>query len=112
MNVTPPDQRDAGLHDHCQSYHTICLSDAIGHCLEKGGRHAEAAHFKLMLDCAEICQTAANFIARGSDHHRCICRECVEIRRECAASCGAPGDMQECVDACLRCAASCEDMAA
>lgn len=98
--------------EDCQSCHVTCLSDAIGHCLEEGGRHTEPAHFKLMLDCAEICQTAANFMARGSDHHRHICRECAEICRACAASCQALGGMRECVEACLRCAASCEDMAA
>lgn len=98
--------------DDCLSCHVTCLSDAIGHCLERGGRHTEPAHFKLMLDCAEICQAAANFMARGSEHHRHICRECAEICRACAASCEALGDMGECVAACRRCAESCEKMAA
>jgi len=98
--------------EECLRCHTVCLSDAIGHCLEKGGRHTEPVHFKLMLDCAEICQTAANFMARQSDHHRHICRECAEICRACAASCEDVGDMEACVEACTRCAASCEKMAA
>jgi hypothetical protein len=98
--------------EECLRCQTICLSEAIGHCLEKGGRHTEPAHFKLMLDCAEICQTAANFMARGSDHHRHICGECAEICRACAESCETVGDMKECVDACRRCAESCEKMAA
>lgn len=97
--------------EDCQPCSTTCLSDAIGHCLEKGGRHTEPAHFKLMLDCAELCQTAANFMARGSDHHPHICRECAEICRACADSCEALGDMQECVEACRRCAESCAKMA-
>jgi len=98
--------------EDCQRCAMTCLSDAIGHCLEMGGRHTEPRHFKLMLDCAEICQTAANFMARGSDHHRHICRECAEICRACAESCEALGDMEECVAACRRCAESCEKMAA
>lgn len=98
--------------DDCLDCQVTCLSYAIGHCLEMGGRHTEPAHFKLMLDCAEICQAAANFMARGSEHHRHVCRECAEICRACAASCQELGDMQECVEACLRCAASCEKMAA
>lgn len=98
--------------EECHRCHTTCLSDAIGHCLEAGGRHTEPKHFKLMLDCAEICQTTANFMARGSEHHRHLCRECAEICRQCAASCEALGDMQECVAACIRCAESCEKMAA
>ncbi|HEX2763901.1 MAG TPA: four-helix bundle copper-binding protein [Allosphingosinicella sp.] len=98
--------------ESCLACSTTCLSDAIGHCLHKGGRHTEPTHFNLMLDCAEICRTAANFMARGSDHHSHICRECAEICRACAASCEALGDMQECVEACRRCADECEKMAA
>jgi hypothetical protein len=93
----------------CHRCLTTCLAE-LGHCLRAGGRHTEPSHFMLMLDCAEICQTAANFMARGSEHHRHICRECAEICRACAESCEAVGDMQECVDACRRCAETCEKM--
>ena len=98
--------------EDCQACAAVCLSDAIQHCLAKGGRHTEPEHFKLMLDCAEFCQTAANFMARGSDHVAHVCRECAEICRACADSCEALGDMAECVEACRRCAESCEKMAA
>ena len=98
--------------DNCHACATVCLSDAIQHCLAKGGKHTEPKHFKLMLDCAEICHTAANFIARGSDHLGHICRECAEICRAGADSCEALGDMPECVHACRGCAESCEKMAA
>ena len=97
--------------DECQTCHTACLSIAMHQCLEVGGKHTEPHHFKLMMDCAAICQTAADFMARGSEHHKHLCRECAEICRACAASCEQVGDMQACVDACLRCAASCEAMA-
>jgi hypothetical protein len=98
--------------EDCLDCSITCLSDAVGHCLEKGERHTEPAHFKLMLDCAEICQAAANFMARNSDHHSHICRECAEICRACAASCEGLGDMERCAQACRRCADSCERMAA
>ena len=106
-----PDQLRSCIAD-CQQCAATCLSDAITHCLAVGGRHIEPRHFKLMLDCAEICQTAANFMARNSDHHVHLCKECAEICRACAASCEELGDMQECVEACRRCAESCEQMAA
>ena len=96
----------------CRSCETACLSEAMGHCLEKGGRHTEPVHFRLMLDCADICGAAARFMARGSDHHVHLCRECAEICRACADSCEQVGDMDECVQACRRCADSCEKMAA
>lgn len=97
--------------EDCHQCHLMCLQMAATHCLEMGGRHTEPAHMRLMLDCAEICQTAMNFMARNSAHHAAVCRACAEICRACAASCEAVGDMQECVDACLRCAESCERMA-
>ncbi|WP_423140843.1 four-helix bundle copper-binding protein [Parablastomonas sp. CN1-191] len=97
--------------DACHACATVCLSDAIQHCLAMGGKHTEPAHFKLMLDCVDICRTAASFMARGSDHHAHICRECAEICRACAESCEALGDMRECVDACRKCADSCDRMA-
>lgn len=97
--------------EDCHQCHMTCLEMAMTHCLEQGGRHAEPAHMRLMIDCAEICQTAANFMTRHSAQHALICRACAEICRACAASCEEVGDMQDCVDACLRCAESCERMA-
>ena len=97
--------------EDCQRCETVCLSE-LAHCLHAGGAHAEAAHFMLMLDCIEICRTVASFMARDSQHHGHICRECAEICRACAASCEAVGDMGECAAACRRCAESCERMAA
>lgn len=93
--------------------HTICL-ETITHCLAKGGEHARPDHIKLLLDCAEICQTAANFMTRDSEAHALTCRVCAEICERCAASCEEMGDddeMRRCAEACLRCAESCREMA-
>ena len=97
--------------DDCHACAAVCLSDAIQHCLTMGGKHTDPTHFKLMLDCVDICRTTVSFMARGSDHRQHICRECAEICRACAGSCEALGDMQECVDACRKCADSCDSMA-
>lgn len=98
--------------DDCYACHVSCLSMAMTHCLEVGGRHAEPAHMKLMMDCAQICSVALDFMARGSEHHRHICRECAEICRACAESCEQLDGMEECMAACLKCAESCDQMAA
>ena len=90
--------------------HATCLHMLSNHCLEAGGKHVEPKHFKLMLDCAQICITSADFMLRQSDHHQHICAECAEICTACADSCEAVGDMQTCVDACRKCAASCGAM--
>jgi hypothetical protein len=80
-----------------------------------GGRHAESAHIRLMLDCAEICQTSANFMLRGSELHSRTCGVCAEVCERCARDCEQLGDdahMRACAEACRRCADSCKHMAA
>ncbi|MCF6370671.1 four-helix bundle copper-binding protein [Rhizobium halophilum] len=98
--------------DQCLACYAECLSSAMGHCLELGGKHTGPAHFKLMMACAEICRTSAHFMLIGTEHHKHTCRECAEICRQCAEDCERIGEMQACVDACRRCAESCEKMAA
>ncbi|MBI2708606.1 MAG: four-helix bundle copper-binding protein [Actinobacteria bacterium] len=94
--------------------HTVCL-ETVTHCLTKGGDHARPDHIVLLLDCAEICQTAANFMTRDSELHGLTCRVCAEICESCAQSCEQLGDddeMRRCAEACRRCAESCRAMAA
>src|ERR1700730_10378756 len=47
--------------DECQRCYQMCLSTAMGHCLEAGGQHTEPKHFRLMIACAEMCRTASAF---------------------------------------------------
>lgn len=99
----------------CSECSRVCL-ETINHCLQKGGAHADAKHIQLLLDCAEICQTNANFLARGSDMHRRTCGVCAEICEKCAESCEQvdPNDemMRHCADMCRHCAESCRKMVA
>jgi hypothetical protein len=97
--------------ENCQNCHAVCLSMASTHCLEMGGKHVEPEHFRLMLDCAEICQTAANFMLRNSTMHQRVCAACAEICEACAQSCQMLDGMEECVEACRQCAQSCRQMA-
>lgn len=98
---------------NCLNCHSICIA-TVTHCLNLGGTHASPQHIRLLLDCAEICQTSANFMLRGSDFHMLTCAACAEICRQCADSCAQMGDdatMLACADACRRCADSCQQMA-
>lgn len=97
--------------EECLRCHSTCLGMAMNHCLEAGGKHVEPEHFKLMMACAEMCQTSANMMLIGTRHHAHTCRECAEICRECAQSCETVGGMEECVAQCRRCAEHCEKMA-
>ncbi|MBR0644411.1 four-helix bundle copper-binding protein [Plastoroseomonas hellenica] len=98
--------------EECLRCHSTCLGTAMNHCLEQGGPHVEPQHFRIMITCAEICQTSANVMLVGTRHHQHTCRECAEICEECATSCARVGGMEECVQACRRCAESCRRMAA
>lgn len=96
----------------CTDCHRLCL-ETVTHCLGRGGEHAAEAHIRLLLDCAEICQAAANFMIRGSEQHVRICAVCAEICERCARDCERFGDdahMQRCAEACRECAESCRQM--
>lgn len=55
---------------NCLNCHHVCYETALNHCLETGGKHTEPQHFRLMMNCAEICQTSANFMLSGSELHK------------------------------------------
>jgi hypothetical protein len=81
-----------------------------------GGKHADAGHLRLLLDCVNICATSADFMLRASPLHVRTCELCAEICKKCADSCErlAKEDqaMRHCADVCRRCTQSCEEMAA
>jgi hypothetical protein len=97
----------------CTDCHEICLA-TMQSCLSMGGVHARPEHIGMLLDCAQICATSADFMTRGSRLHHVTCGACAELCRACAQSCrqlGGP-QMQACAEACERCAESCGRMAA
>jgi hypothetical protein len=96
----------------CLACYQSCFGMAMTHCLEQGGKHTDPEHFRLMIACAQMCKTAADFMLMNSPHHKHTCGECAEICHDCAQSCEQIGGMQECVEACRRCADSCLRMAA
>lgn len=100
--------------DTCTDCHNICL-ETVAHCLQMGGKHAEASHIRTLLDCAEICATSANFMLRGSELHPQVCGVCADACERCAADCERidPNDdmMRRCAEVCRRCAESCRQMA-
>ena len=74
--------------DECVRCHEVCLS-TVPYCLEQRGRHAEEAHITLLLDCAAMCQTSADFMLRGSDEHGRICaraQPCASVALKIAIS--------------------------
>jgi hypothetical protein len=98
----------------CGNCQETCLETEV-YCLKLGERFAEAHHIRVLLDCAEICQTAANFLLRGSNLHKYVCEACAEICEACARSCeaiaGHVQQMKRCIESCRRCADACREMA-
>jgi hypothetical protein len=94
----------------CQDCAQCCLHTAT-HCMELGGVHASAHHQAVLHDCADVCETAARFIARQSPHFGRLCRDAAEIATLCAADCDALPDadttMVHCAQRCRLCAESC-----
>lgn len=107
------DERMRECIEECNRCHNICLV-SISHCLEMGGEHAEPGHIRMLMDCAEICQTSANFMVRNSDLHGQVCAVCAEVCERCAEDCERFEDdqvMQQCAEICRSCARSCSEMA-
>ena len=100
------DEKMRACIQECHNCHDSC-AETVTHCLQMGGEHAEPSHIRLLLDCAEICQTSANFMLRMSEFHGQTCGVCADV-------CERFGDdqmMQECAEACRSCAQSCHEMA-
>ncbi len=98
--------------DECLRCHSTCTS-TVSHCLQQGGEHATPDHITLLLDCAQICATSADYMLRGSHLHTRTCEVCAEVCRRCAESCERLNDdvMRQCAEVCRKCAESCERMA-
>src|SRR6476469_6121420 len=71
----------------CADCHRVCLETITGYCLLRGGVHAEPHHLTMMMDCAQICQTSADFLSRGSPNHGVTCHACAQLCELCADDC-------------------------
>ncbi len=96
----------------CWNCRNECQTTLFNHCLQKDGEHTQQKHVKLMIDCIQICQIAADFMTRNSQLYKSICEACAKICETCADSCTQLKDteMQRCADACRQCAETCRRM--
>ena len=81
---------DPHMHDciqHCWDCRDTCQATLYNYCLVQGGHHVEQAHVRVMEDCIQICQTAADFMTRGSELHAAVCAACANVCEACAESC-------------------------
>jgi hypothetical protein len=100
--------------DACMECHTIC-EEILPYAMQRGGKHAEPNLMRMLLDCAELCNTAGLLMMRGSELHRRMCEVCAEACRRCAEMLASVMDderMRWCMEACHRCAEMCMQVAA
>lgn len=96
----------------CHECHDACV-EQLPRCLARGSHHAETAHITMLLDCAQACATAEDFLHRGSALHIHTCLMCAEVCRECARSCDAMAEDDRdhrCAELCRKCEDSCRRM--
>jgi len=104
--LTKPELRDCI--QSCWDCRDTCEATLYNHCLP----YVEQANVRLMADCIQICQAAADFMTRSSEQHPVVCAACVEICDACADSCDAFDDdaMKRCAEVCRTCSDSCREM--
>ena len=93
--------------------YTSC-TETLTYCIDAGGDLAEPEHLRLLLDCAEICQTAQNTLLRGSGLSQLLATVCIEACEKCAESCralnGSDEQLESCAETCLLCAEYCREL--
>lgn len=96
----------------CWQCRANCQDALFNHCLIIGYEHLAEKHVKIMTDCIEICQLAADFMTRNSSIYQLICKTCAEICDACAQSCEEIGDecMTKCAQICRSCAETCREI--
>jgi hypothetical protein len=96
---------------NCTECHQVCLQTAVDP--DVVGK-ISADDLKLLVNCAEICRTCADFMATISAFHRPLCGLCAQVCEACAKMCRGYhiAAMDECAQVCDRCADSCRRMSA
>lgn len=107
---TPLESQAYTCLEDCKDCYQACYQSAMNHCLKTGGEHTSAAHFKLMMNCADICKMAVDFQLGQSEFTHRVCLLCAAICETCADSCEKLSGLEDCVLACLKCAESCRKM--
>lgn len=98
--------------DMCWRCRHECQAVLFNYCLIEGGKHVAEPHVKLMVDCIQMCQVAADAMVRQSPMHADICAACAAVCDACAISCEAleGTEMKICAELCRQCAEQCRDM--
>jgi hypothetical protein len=80
----------------------------------KGNIEESQRIIQLTRDCADLCITCAQFMARDSESYQALCKACADACEACADACEKMDNdtCQRCEEVCRRCAETCRKMAA
>ncbi|MFL5629600.1 MAG: four-helix bundle copper-binding protein, partial [Ktedonobacteraceae bacterium] len=90
----------------CLNCQATCTRTAEAY-KQTGGEHASNEYIYLLVDCAQMCMTAARFMQHNSPLFGYPCQATVQVATHCAGECDRMGDT-DCANACRICASSCE----
>lgn len=98
----------------CWDCRDVCQDVLYNHILTRGSGHIHAENIRMLTDCIQICQVAADFMRRNSRMHIHTCDACADICAACADSCEHMGkehtEIQRCAEICRKCSESCRKM--
>ena len=96
----------------CLDCYQAC-TETLAKCLVIGGEHAKLEHVNLLIDCAKMCSTNAEFMLRNSSYYPQICSITADISDECSYMCDRFEEdfMKECSNVCRRCSDACREIA-
>jgi hypothetical protein len=92
----------------CLDCHAVCIRTADA-CRQAGGQHGANEHVYMLLDCADICLTAAHFMQHNSPLYGFVCQVTAQVTNHCAGECERMGD-DDCANACRNASWSCDQL--
>ena len=95
----------------CQACHDACMETTAKLRMRGPGDEGQIG---ALLDCADLCRLAANFLARDSPLHAMACALCADACQRAARDCERVDDesVRRTADACRRTADRCRRLAA
>ncbi|MEW6168353.1 MAG: four-helix bundle copper-binding protein [Pseudomonadota bacterium] len=103
------EQSVQGCIDECQQCGEDCLRAALADPVL--GPPLDAAHLRLLIDCAELCRSTARLLLGAAPHYVTACSACAEVCDACAQRCEQVDGLQACAEICRSCAQTCRTMA-
>ncbi len=88
---------------------------ALDYCAKKGGRYAEGSLTNVLKDCITACNSASEYLTRGSTFSPKAASICIEACNNCAKACESFKDddkMRATADECRKCAGNCSKVKA